>query len=126
MSKLLFSQEHEWLRDEGDGIATVGITDYAQQQLGDLVFIGLPEVGKSLAKGDEAAAVESVKSASDIYLPVSGTVIEINPAIVENPEKVNADPLGAGWFFKIKIGDPGELAGLMDEAAYARFVASLG
>jgi len=126
MSKTLFSQEHEWLRDEGDGIATIGITDYAQQQLGDLVFVGLPEVGKRLAKGDEAAAVESVKSASDIYLPVSGTVVEINTAIVENPEKVNEDPLGAGWFFRIKITDPGELAGLMDESAYAKFVAGLG
>jgi glycine cleavage system H protein len=126
MSKTHFSQEHEWLRDEGDGIATVGITDYAQQQLGDLVFIGLPEIGKCLAKGDEAAAVESVKSASDIYLPVSGTVVEVNAAIVENPEKVNADPLGAGWFFKIRMADPGDLAGLMDEAAYAKFVASLG
>jgi glycine cleavage system H protein len=126
MSKTLFSQEHEWLRDEGNGIATIGITDYAQQQLGDLVFIGLPEVGKSFAKGAEIAAVESVKSASDIFLPVSGTVVEINAAIVENPETVNADPLGAGWFFKIKLGDPGELAGLMDEAAYQKFVASLG
>jgi glycine cleavage system H protein len=126
MSKTLFSQEHEWLRDEGDGTATIGITDYAQQQLGDLVFIGLPEVGKNLTKGDEAAAVESVKSASDIYLPVSGTVVEINAAVVENPEKVNTDPLGDGWFFKIKIRDPGELAELMDEAAYTKFIASLG
>jgi glycine cleavage system H protein len=122
---MYYSAEHEWLRDEGDGSATIGITDYAQQQLGDLVFVGLPEVGKSLAKGEEAAAVESVKSASDIYLPVAGTVIAVNTVVADYPEKVNEDPLGVGWFFKIRISDPGELANLMDEAAYVKFVSSL-
>jgi glycine cleavage system H protein len=123
---MLFSEEHEWLRDAGDGTATVGITDYAQQQLGDLVFVELPEVGKKLAKGDEAAALESVKAASDLYLPVSGTVLEINPVIVEDPGKINDDPLGEGWFFRIKVDNPAELGGLMDDAAYAKFVQSLG
>jgi glycine cleavage system H protein len=126
MSKMHYTQEHEWLRDEGDGTATVGITDFAQQQLGDLVFVELPEVGKTFAKGAEAAALESVKAASDIYLPVSGTVLEINDAIVEDPAKINEDPLNAGWFFKIKIGNPVALSGLMDDAAYTKYVASLG
>jgi glycine cleavage system H protein len=123
---MLYTQEHEWLRDEGDGTATVGITDFAQQQLGDLVFVELPEVGKTIAKGAEAAALESVKAASDLYLPVSGTVLEVNAALADEPAKINSDPLGEGWFFKIKMSDPGELKGLMDEAAYSKFVESLG
>lgn len=125
MSKMLYTREHEWLRDVGDGTAIVGITDFAQQQLGDLVFVELPEVGKSLAKGEAAGAVESVKSASDIYFPVSGTVVETNALIVDDPATVNQDPQGAGWFFKMKLTDAGQLSGLMDEAAYLSYVASL-
>ncbi len=125
MAKMLFTKEHEWLRDEGDGTATIGITEFAQEQLGDLVFVELPEVGKVIAKGADAAALESVKAASDLYLPVSGTVLEVNAAIVEEPALVNEHPLDSGWFFKIKVNDASELAGLMDEAAYKKFVATL-
>jgi glycine cleavage system H protein len=126
MAKMLFTKEHEWLRDEGDGTATIGITEFAQEQLGDLVFVELPEVGKVIAKGADAAALESVKAASDLYLPVSGTVLEINAAIVEDPALVNEHPLDSGWFFKIKVNDASELAELMDEGAYEKFVATLG
>ncbi len=126
MSTMFYTEEHEWLRDEGDGTATVGITDFAQKELGDLVFVELPEIGKSIAKGAEAAALESVKAASDLYLPVAGTVVAVNDVIVEDPAKINDDPLGDGWFFKIKVSDPAELKGLMDQAAYEAFVKSLG
>jgi glycine cleavage system H protein len=125
MSEVKFTDDHEWLRIEGDGTATVGITDYAQKQLGDLVFIQLPEVGKGFAKGDEAAAIESVKAASDLMMPVAGTVVEVNTALSDEPAKVNEDPLRAGWFFKIKVNDPDEAASLMDEAAYKKLVDSL-
>lgn len=118
---LKFTEEHEWIRVEGD-VGTVGITQHATEQLGDLVFVELPEVGATLAKGDTAGTVESVKAASDVYAPVSGEVIEVNEAITENPEKVNEDPMGAGWFFKIKLSDPSELDGLMDEDAYKAMV----
>jgi glycine cleavage system H protein len=114
---LKFTQDHEWIRMDGD-VATVGITPHAQDQLGDLVFIELPQVGKTLEKGAAASVVESVKAASDVYSPVSGEVVEVNKAIVDEPSIVNSDPVGAGWFFKLKVADPAELDGLMDEAAY--------
>jgi|SRR5579884_2959992 len=114
---LKFTEDHEWLRIDGD-VATVGITDYAQQQLGDIVFIELPAAGKSIAKGEAAAVVESVKAASDVYSPVTGEVIESNQSLSSNPGLVNSHPMGEGWFFKLKILRPEELDGLMDEAAY--------
>lgn len=125
MSEMRFTEDHEWLRIEGDGTATVGITDYAQKKLGDMVFVGLPEVGKEFAKGDDAAAIESVKAASDLKMPVGGAVVEVNSALSDEPAKVNEDALGAGWFFKIKLNDPGEATSLMDEAAYVKLVDSL-
>lgn len=121
---LYFTKEHEWIRVEGD-TATVGISNHAQEQLGDIVFAEVPEAGKQLSKGQEAAVVESVKAASDVYAPVSGEVTEGNPAVADDPALVNSDPEGAGWFFKLKLSDPGELDGLMDEAAYRDFVTSL-
>lgn len=116
-----FTQEHEWVRIEGE-VATVGITQHAQEQLGDLVFVELPDVGKSFAKGAPSAVVESVKAASDVYAPVSGQVVETNPAIVADPSLVNSDPMGAGWFYKLKLANPSEVDGLMDEAAYKALV----
>src|SRR5213076_288890 len=113
----LYTSDHEWLRIEGD-IATIGITDYAQSQLGDVVFVELPAVGKALKQGDEAAVVESVKAASEVYAPVSGTVIEVNQGLPDSPSTVNEDPLGKGWFLKIRLANPAELDGLMDETAY--------
>jgi len=112
----LFTSDHEWLRIEGD-VATIGITDYAQAQLGDVVFVELPKVGRSLKKADAAAVVESVKAASDVYAPITGEVIAVNEALAAEPALVNSDAAGA-WFFKMKIADKGELGGLMDEAAY--------
>jgi glycine cleavage system H protein len=112
-----FSKEHEWIRLEGD-VATVGITAYAQEHLGDLVFVELPETGKRFDKGAPVAVVESVKAASDVYAPVSGEVLETNEEIVAKPALVNSDPLGAGWFFKIKISNLADIDELMDEAAY--------
>lgn len=126
MSQIKFTESHEWLRVESDGTATIGITDYAQNALGDLVFVGLPEVGKDLAQGDEGATLESVKAASEVHMPVSGTVVETNAVLGDDPAKVNADPLGAGWFLKIKPTKPGETEALMDQAAYDEFVAKLG
>ena len=117
MADTRYTEEHEWIRVEG-GIGTVGITDHAQEQLGDIVFVELPEVGRSLAKGDESGVVESVKAASEIYAPVSGEIVEVNAALVDAPQTVNSDPAGSGWFFKIRLSDPGELDALMDEAAY--------
>ena len=114
---LMYTKEHEWVRVDGD-VGTVGITDHAQQQLGDLVFIELPAVGKKVAQGDEAAVVESVKAASEVYAPVSGEVIEVNEALTGDPAKVNADAMGDGWFFKIRIADKAELDSLLDEASY--------
>jgi glycine cleavage system H protein len=119
-----FTEEHEWIEIDGD-TATVGITDHAQSQLGDIVFVEVPQPGTALAKGKEAAVVESVKAASDVYSPISGTVSEGNAAIENDPALVNADAEGAGWFFKATIADPAELNGLMDEAAYREFVATL-
>ncbi len=117
-----FTQEHEWIEVDGD-TGTVGITDHAQSQLGDIVFVEVPQPGAVLARGKEAAVVESVKAASDIYSPVSGTVTQGNGAIEEDPSLVNADAEGAGWFFKLTVAGADELDGLMDEAAYRQFVA---
>ena len=117
MTTTLYTSDHEWLAIDGD-VATVGITDYAQSQLGDVVFVELPKVGRALKKTEAAAVVESVKAASDIYAPVSGEVTEINDALTAEPALVNSDAQGKAWFFKIKIADKSELGGLMDEAAY--------
>ena len=125
MSDLRFSEDHEWLRIEGDTVV-VGITDYAQQQLGDIVFIDLPEVGKEVKKGEEAAVVESVKAASEVYAAISGTVTEVNQSLADEPAKVNMDPENEGWFFKMKPSDPSELEKLMEVSAYKDFVAGLG
>ncbi|MCU6455424.1 glycine cleavage system protein GcvH [Sphingomonas sp. A2-49] len=119
-----FTEDHEWVDIDGD-IGTVGISDYAQGQLGDIVFVDVPEDGKQLAKGDEAAVVESVKAASDVYSPVSGNVLEGNAALTDDPSLVNSDPEGEGWFFKITLSDPAEVEELMDETAYEAFVAKL-
>ena len=119
-----FTDEHEWIDVEGE-IATVGITDYAQEQLGDIVFVELPAEGANFAKGDDAAVVESVKAASDVYAPLSGEVVEANTALEDEPALVNSDPEEDGWFFKMRIADTSELEGLMDEGAYKKFVASL-
>jgi glycine cleavage system H protein len=119
-----FTKEHEWIRVEGD-TATIGISSHAQEQLGDIVFAEVPEAGRRLTKGQEAAVVESVKAASDVYAPVSGEVIEGNPAVADDPALINSDPEGEGWFFKLKLGDPSELEGLMDESAYREWVQTL-
>jgi len=119
---LYFTREHEWIRVEGD-TATVGISQHAQEALGDIVFAEVPEAGRTLAKGGEAAVVESVKAASDVYAPVSGEVVEGNQAIADDPSLVNRDPEGEGWFFKLRLQDSSELDGLMDEAAYAKHTA---
>ena len=125
MADTKYTQEHEWLRIEGD-IGTIGITQYAQEQLGDVVFVDVPQAGRKVAKGEACAVVESVKAASDIYAPVSGEVVEANAALADSPGDVNAEPTGKGWFFKLKLSDKSELSGLMDEAAYDAFVKSLG
>jgi glycine cleavage system H protein len=119
-----FSEDHEWIDIDGE-IGTVGITEYAQSQLGDIVFVEVPDEGKELSKGDDAAVVESVKAASDVYSPVSGTVIEGNPDLADDPSLVNSSPEEDGWFFKITLTDQSELEGLMDETAYAAFVSKL-
>jgi glycine cleavage system H protein len=119
-----YTKDHEWLAVEG-ATATVGITNYAQNALGDVVFADVPAAGTVVAKGKEAAVVESVKAASDVYSPVSGTVIEANAALADDPALVNTDPEGAGWFFKLTLSDPSELDGLMDAAAYQALVATL-
>ncbi|WP_087002486.1 glycine cleavage system protein GcvH [Rhizobium sullae] len=119
---LKFTEEHEWLKIEG-GVATVGITNYAVEQLGDLVFVELPEVGASFSKNDDAATVESVKAASEVYCPLDGEITEVNAAITADPSLVNSDPLGAGWFFKLKLKNPADADGLLDEAAYKELTA---
>jgi len=121
MSALRFTTDHEWIRIEGD-LAVVGITDYAQSQLGDVVYVELPEIGRHIEKGKEAAVVESVKAASEVYAPVSGEVAEVNETIAADPAKVNADPMGEGWFLKLRLDDPAQLDGLLDEDSYKRFV----
>ena len=117
MTTTLYTSDHEWLAIDGD-VATVGITDYAQSQLGDVVFVELPKIGRTLKKAEAAAVVESVKAASDVYAPVTGEVLETNPELASEPALVNTDAQGKAWFFKIKIADKSELGGLMDEAAY--------
>jgi glycine cleavage system H protein len=112
-----YTEDHEWISVDGD-VGTVGITVHAQEQLGDIVFVELPDVGKTVAKGDEAGVVESVKAASEIYAPVAGEIVEVNEALADAPGTANSDPTGSGWFFKIMLADKGELDGLMDEAAY--------
>jgi glycine cleavage system H protein len=124
VSDIRYTKDHEYVRLDGD-VATVGITDHAQEQLGDIVFVELPAVGKSVEQGAEAAVVESVKAASEVYAPLSGEVIEVNAALEGEPGKVNADPLGDGWFLKLKIKDTSQFDALMDEAAYNDFVATL-
>ena len=124
MSDLRYTKEHEWVRVEGD-VAVVGITDYAQRQLGDVVYVELPEVGRAIDQFAEAAVVESVKAASEIYAPLSGEVVEVNEALTGEPATVNTDATGAGWFLKLRIANPGELDALMDESAYQAYVAGL-
>ncbi|HEX8062500.1 MAG TPA: glycine cleavage system protein GcvH [Allosphingosinicella sp.] len=118
-----YTEEHEWIRVEGDE-ATVGITDFAQGQLGDIVFVELPEAGRQVTKSGEAAVVESVKAASDVYAPVDGEIVEPNPALADDPSLVNTDPEGEGWFFRLRLADPSQLEGLMDADAYKAFTDS--
>ena len=119
-----FTREHEWIRVEGD-TATVGISNHAQEALGDIVFAEVPEAGRKLNKGQEAAVVESVKAASDVYAPAGGEVVEGNPAIADDPSLINRDPEGEGWFFKLKLDDPSAVDSLMDEPSYREWVATL-
>ena len=124
MSTLRFTDDHEWIRMEGD-VATVGITDYAQEQLGDVVFVELPDVGRNVVQHEEAAVVESVKAASEVYAPVSGEITEVNSGLADDPSPVNSDAYGAGWFMRIKMADESDVDGMMDEEAYGEFVAEL-
>jgi glycine cleavage system H protein len=123
MSDLKYSKEHEWVRLDGD-VVTVGISEFAQEQLGDVVFVELPDVGKVVEQNGDAAVVESVKAASEVYAPVSGEVVDVNAALEDDPELVNRAPTGDGWFMKIRISDPSQLDGMMDDATYMDFVAS--
>ena len=124
MSDLRFNKDHQWVRIDG-AEAVVGITDYAQTQLGDIVHVDLPQVGKRIEQGKEAAAIESVKVANELYAPISGEVTAVNAALASDPTKINADPMGEGWFFKLRVADAKELDALMDQAAYQKFVDSL-
>lgn len=117
-AELKYASSHEWLRSEGNGVYTVGITEHAQDLLGDMVFVELPEVGDSVAQGDDVAVAESVKAASDIYAPIAGEIVEINEALTDSPELVNSAPYADGWMFKIKAADESEVAGLLDAAGY--------
>jgi len=121
MGVLRFTRDHEWIRLDGE-LAVVGVTDYAQSQLGDVVYVELPEIGRRVEKGKEVAVVESVKAASEVYAPASGEVAEVNEALAVDPAKVNADPMGEGWFLKLRLTDLKELDGLLDEAAYQQFI----
>jgi glycine cleavage system H protein len=125
MAVIKYTDEHEWISIEGD-VGTIGISAYAQEQLGDVVFVDVPQAGRKVAKGESVAVVESVKAASDIYAPASGEGIEANAALGETPGDVNVEPMGKGWFFKMKLTDKSELDGLMDQAAYDAFVKGLG
>jgi glycine cleavage system H protein len=118
VTALRMTEEHEWIRMEADGTATVGITNFAQEQLGDIVYVELPEVGKKLEQGEDAAVIESVKAAAECKAPVSGTVLEVNASLADEPGTVNREPTGAGWFFKLKVADPKQLDALLDEATY--------
>ncbi len=122
MATTYFTEDHEWLRVE-NGVATVGITDYAQEQLGDLVFVELPEIGKTVSKGDASVVVESVKAASDVYAPVDGEITDVNEALASDPSLVNSSPAGDGWLWKMKLADEAQLEGLMDEAGYQVMIA---
>jgi len=124
MTDLRYSKDHEWVRIEGD-VAVIGISDYAQDQLGDVVFVELPEPGKAVARGDEAAVVESVKAASEVFSPVTGEVVEVNEPLGEDPGLVNRAPTSEGWFLKVRMSDPSEVGLLMDEAAYQAFLETL-
>ncbi len=124
MSDVRYTEDHEWIRSEEDS-ATVGITDYAQEQLGDLVFVELPGVDKEIAQGEEAAVLESVKAAGEVKAPASGTVVEVNEALSDDPSTINSDPEGEGWFLRLKLSDPGELDSLMNEEAYKAYLADL-
>jgi len=119
-----YTRDHEWIRLEG-GLATMGITPYAQEQLGDIVFVELPEVGRKLEKGGEAAVVESVKAASEVYAPIAGEVVEVNAALTDSPGMVNESPDGTGWFLKLKPANPAEVEGLMDEATYQAYLETI-
>ncbi|SDD48105.1 glycine cleavage system protein GcvH [Belnapia rosea] len=123
MPELKYTQDHEWVQAEGDA-ATIGITDHAQNALGDVVFVDLPEVGREVAAGEAIAVVESVKAASDVYAPIAGRVVEVNAALTDDPGLINREPTGSGWFFKIEPADPAAIGALMDESAYAAFVDS--
>jgi len=125
MTTTRYTPEHEWLRIEADGLVTVGITDFAQGHLGDLVYVQLPEVGAELGKGEEAAVIESVKTAGEINMPTAGTIVEVNALLADEPGKVNEEPLGGGWFFKMKVQHVDEVNALMDEAAYGAYIAGL-
>ena len=122
MAALRFTKDHEWVRLEGD-VAVVGITDFAQAQLGDVVYVELPEIGRRVAAGDEAAVVESAKAASEVYAPLGGEIVAVNEALAGDPARVNADATGEGWFFKLRLADPKEIDGLLDEAAYKALTA---
>jgi glycine cleavage system H protein len=124
MASVKYTDEHEWIRVDGD-TATVGITDYAQNQLGDVVYVELPKPGQKVDKGKQAAVVESVKAASEVYAPITGEVIEVNQALVDEPATINSDPMGKGWFMKLRLANASELDGLMDEAGYKKFVEGL-
>jgi glycine cleavage system H protein len=125
MADVKYTDEHEWISIEGD-VGTIGISAYAQEQLGDVVFVDVPQAGRKVAKGESVAVVESVKAASDIYAPASGEIIEANAGLAETPGDVNTEPMGKGWFFKMKLADKSELDGLMDQTAYEAFVKGLG
>ena len=126
MSEMKFTEDHEWVLMEDDETAVVGITDYAQDQLGDMVFIEVPEVGQSVDAGEACAVVESVKAASDVYSPVAGEIVEVNEGLADSPETVNADPYGEGWIFRMKPADAGQIDSLMDADAYGAFLESEG
>lgn len=125
MSEMRFTEDHEWILIEDDDIATIGITDYAQEQLGELVYVELPDVDLELTQGSEAATIESVKAAGEVKAPISGTVVEVNETLTDEPERVNNDPTGDGWFLKMKVHDSAELEELMDEDAYEAFIKEL-
>ncbi len=125
MSDIKFTEDHEWIRMDDAGAGVCGISDYAQEQLGELVFVELPEVGQEVTRGNETAVIESVKAAGEFKAPVSGAIVEVNEALADEPETVNNDPLGDGWIIKIKLSDPSELDGLMDENAYQSYIEGL-
>lgn len=125
MSNYKYTDDHEWVRIEGDNVVTVGITNFAQEQLGELVFVELPAVDSDVSQGDEAAVIESVKAAGEVKSPVTGTIVEVNEALPDSPELVNEDPTGAGWFYKVKMTDPAELESLKDDEAYQSYIETL-